>query len=148
MEDIRKLIIDEVLAKGHLMSLATLDDGGVWVSDVIYIFDDDLNMYWLSDVDTRHSKAILKNKDVAGSITVGDGHGGTNTGIQFSGVAEKIEGDPHELGAKHYKKRGKAVLPAGRGILEESESWYRLKPTFIDLIYEPLFGFEKRRYDV
>jgi hypothetical protein len=34
MNDIRKLIIDEVLAKGHLMSLATLDDGGVWVCHV------------------------------------------------------------------------------------------------------------------
>jgi hypothetical protein len=33
-EEIKKLIL-EVLEVGHLMSLATADEGGVWVSDVI-----------------------------------------------------------------------------------------------------------------
>ena len=36
----------EVLKQTHLMSLATVDDGGVWVSDVIFIYDDNLNIYW------------------------------------------------------------------------------------------------------
>ena len=43
-----KQLIQEVLEKGYLMSLATLDDGGVWVADVIYIHDDDLNIFWMS----------------------------------------------------------------------------------------------------
>lgn len=144
MEDIRKLIADEVLAKGHLMSLATLDDGGVWVSDVIYVVDDDLKLYWLSNVSTRHSKAILENKNVAGTITIGDGHDGKNIGVQFAGIAEKIEGDPYDLGMRHQAKKGKSAQEFGKGILKNGQSWYRIKPTFFDLIYEPRFGFEKK----
>lgn len=37
-------LIKEVLEKGYLMSLATEDDGGVWVSDVIYIYDEKFNI--------------------------------------------------------------------------------------------------------
>lgn len=40
-----KNLIKEVLDQGYLMSLATVDDGGVWVSDVIYIYDDNFNIY-------------------------------------------------------------------------------------------------------
>ncbi len=46
-KDIKQLI-KEVLERGYLMSLGTVDDGGVWVSDVIYVFDDDFTMYWMS----------------------------------------------------------------------------------------------------
>jgi uncharacterized protein YhbP (UPF0306 family) len=62
--DIKEKIL-EVLGKGHLMSLATVDNGGVWVSDVIYVYDDNLNIYWMSDPDVRHSQAIVKNSQVA-----------------------------------------------------------------------------------
>ena len=65
--DIKKLI-KEVLEKGYLMSLGTVDEGGVWVCDVIYIFDDDLNIYWMSKDFRRHSKAILINPGIAGTI--------------------------------------------------------------------------------
>ena len=36
-----KELIKEVLEKGYLMSLATSDGGGVWVADVIYVYDDE-----------------------------------------------------------------------------------------------------------
>lgn len=52
------------------MSLAVQDNGGLWVSDVVYVFDDNFNIYWMSDPDVRHSKAILVNLQVAGTITV------------------------------------------------------------------------------
>ena len=54
MERDIKRLIKEVLEKGYLMSLGTVDEGGVWVSDVIYVFDDEFNLYWISDPDTRH----------------------------------------------------------------------------------------------
>src|SRR3989344_7113140 len=101
-----KQLIKEVLDQGYLMSLATTDDGGVWVADVIYIFDDDLNIYWMSDPDVRHSKAILKNPKIAGTITVNNPKE-NNLGIQFEGVTEKIEGARHDLALKHFLKRKK-----------------------------------------
>ena len=33
---------------------------GIWVADVIFIHDDDLNVYWMSHPECRHSKAILE----------------------------------------------------------------------------------------
>ncbi len=93
MSDIRTLIKEEVLEKARFMSLATHDDGGVWVADVIFIFDDDLNIYWLSETKTRHSQAIIKNPNVAATITLTSKAGEPNIGIQFAGTAEKLEGD-------------------------------------------------------
>jgi uncharacterized protein YhbP (UPF0306 family) len=142
MEDIKSLIL-EVLEKGYLMSLGTHDDGGVWVCDVIYIFDEDLNIYWMSDPDTRHSKTVLKNPQVAGTITV-SGQGEDNLGIQFEGMAEKIEGMRWDLAKKHYAKRKKTEPKESDDVLQ-GDSWYMIKPKKIELIYERLFGFEKQK---
>ncbi len=138
-----KSLIKQVLEKGYLMSLATIDDGGVWVADVIYIFDDQLNIYWMSDPDVRHSKALLKNSNVAGTITVSD-QGEKNLGIQFEGMAEKLEGPRFDLAVKHYSKRKKPAPKEADDVLQ-GDSWYCLKPRKIELINEELFGFKKQK---
>ena len=89
MEEIKKLV-EEILSKGYVMSLATLDDGGIWVSDVVYVFDRNFNIYWISQVSTRHSKAIEENSKIAATITTSV-HGGKNEGLQIEGKAEKVE---------------------------------------------------------
>lgn len=142
-----KELIKEVLDKGYLMSLGVSDEHGIWVSDVIYIYDDNLNIFWMSDPDIRHSKAIQKNSRVAGTITVWNKPGEDNLGIQFEGIAEKIEGPRSDLAMKHYGKRGKEVP---KEVDEElhGNSWYVLKPNRIDLICEKLFGFKKQRIEL
>lgn len=141
-----KQLIHEVLGSGYLMSLGILDDGGVWVADVIYIYDDDLNIFWMSDLGARHSQAILKRPQVAGTITV-SGSGEDNLGIQFSGMAKKIDGPRFDLALKHYAKRKKPAPKETDDVLE-GDSWYELKPNKIELIHEKLFGFEKKIYDI
>ncbi len=141
---IRALIL-EVLEKGYLMSLATVDSGGVWVSDVIYIFDENLNIYWMSDPSARHSQAVIKNPQMAGTITV-SAQGEDNLGIQFEGIAEKIEGARYDLAIKHFAKR-KKPQPAETEDILQGDSWYVLKPKKIELICERLFGFEKQKYE-
>ncbi|OGZ63331.1 MAG: hypothetical protein A3C58_02950 [Candidatus Staskawiczbacteria bacterium RIFCSPHIGHO2_02_FULL_34_10] len=143
VKDIKELI-KEVLEKGYLMSLGTADDGGVWVSDVIYIFDDELNIYWMSNSNTRHSKAITNNSKIAGTITVNLPKE-NNLGIQFEGIAEKIEGPRFELAKKHYRKRRKPEPKENEDVLQ-GDSWYILKPKKIELICEELFGFKKQAY--
>lgn len=139
--DIKDLIKD-VLEKGYLASLATQDDGGIWVSDVIYIYDEDLNIYWMSDPDVRHSQAILKNPKVAGTITV-SGKGENNLGLQFEGIANKIAGHRFDLAKKHYAKRNKSEPKETDDVLQ-GDSWYILRPSKIELIAEEHFGFEKK----
>ncbi|HXK35449.1 MAG TPA: pyridoxamine 5'-phosphate oxidase family protein [Candidatus Paceibacterota bacterium] len=141
-----KSLIKEVLEEGYLMSLATVDDSGVWVSDVIYVFDDEFNIYWMSDSEVRHSQAILKNPQVAGTITV-SGLGENNLGLQFSGQAEKINGPRFNLAKKHYLKRNKPEPKEGDDVLQ-GDSWYILRPKLIELINEKLFGFEKRKLEL
>ncbi len=143
--DIKQLIL-EVLEKGYLMSLATVDSGGVWVSDVIYIFDEDLNIYWMSKDFRRHSQAIELNSNVAGTITV-SANGEDNLGIQFSGMAAKIEEARYDLVQKFYTKKNKPV-PAETGDFLKGHAWYQLKPEKIELICERLYGFEKQKLEL
>lgn len=147
MNNVQELI-NEVLEKGYLLSLATVDDGGVWVSDVIYVHDDQMNIYWLSQTNARHSKAISKNDRVAGTITVSNKPGEKNIGLQLKGVAEKIDGDILEIAVKHRQKRWKLAPTKPGEILDQGESWYRLRPKMIELIYEPLFGFDKPKIEL
>ena len=143
MENIRQLV-ESVLENGFLLSLGTVDPSGIWVSDVIYVHDASLNIYWLSHVEARHSKAIMVNPKVAGTITISNNPGALNIGLQIDGIAEKVEGDILEIATKHRVKRGKAPPSKEGEILDSGESWYRLKPTKIELIHEPLFGSEKK----
>jgi uncharacterized protein YhbP (UPF0306 family) len=145
MNDIKQLI-KEVLEKGYLMSLGTHDNGGVWVSDVIYIFDDNLNLYWMSDPNVRHSKAILENNQVAGTITVNLPKE-DNLGIQFEGLVEKIHEPRYDLAKKHYTKRQKPEPKEGEDILK-GDSWYMVKPRKIQLICEKYFGFNKQTLEL
>ncbi len=143
--DIRQLI-QEVLEQGHYMSLATIDSGGVWVSDVIYIYDDDLNIYWMSDPEVRHSRAISSDNRVAGTITA-SGIGQDNLGIQFEGVAIKIDEPRYDLAVKHFTKRNKPAPTEDEDILQ-GDSWYMLQPKKIQLTHEKLFGFDKQTEDL
>ncbi|OHA91262.1 MAG: hypothetical protein A2758_02240 [Candidatus Zambryskibacteria bacterium RIFCSPHIGHO2_01_FULL_49_18] len=141
--------IREVLEKGHLMSLGTIDDGGVWVSDVIYVYDDDFNIYWMSDPDVRHSKAILKNSQAAGSITISNKSKESNLGIQFAGKVEQLEGVQFNLSTKHFSKRGHPMPSMSEVVNFLSEDrWYKLTPARIDLIDEEHFGFDKKSIDL
>jgi len=136
-------IIREILPKGHLMSLATVDDSGPWVSDVIYVYDGALNLYWISDPETRHSKALLQNPSVALTITVSNRSKEPNEGLQIAGTAEKLVGKQYELAKLHWLKRGKEP-PLEDSDYLEGELWYKITPKLIDIISEPLWDFNKQ----
>ncbi len=143
-QDLR-LLIQEVLEQGYLMSLATADSSGVWVSDVIYIHDEDLNIYWMSDPEVRHSQAVDQNNKAAGTITV-SGIGEDNLGIQFEGDIERIDGPRYDLAVKHFTKRNKPVPEEEEDVLQ-GDSWYMLRPKKIQLTHERLFGFDKQTHE-
>lgn len=125
------------------MSLGTTFDGNVLVSDVVFTYDDNLNIYWMSDPDVRHSQAILQNNKVAGTITFSTKSKMPNFGIQFTGIAEKIEGERYDLAKKHFKKRNHPE-PAETDDVLDGDSWYMLTPENIGLIDEENFGFKKQ----
>lgn len=140
-------LIKEVLGKGYLLSLATTDSSGLWVCDLVYVNDDDLNIYWMSGKNTRHSLAILNNAHVACSITANN-PGEENKGVQISGIAEVVEGNPEEIAKKQIIKRNKEGKLTVENILPPGHSWYKLTPKMIDIIYEPLWGFKKEKIEL
>lgn len=146
MKELRELV-KSILEQGYLMSLGTFDKNGVWVSDVIYIHDDDFNLYWLSSPKTRHSQALRKNRKVAATVTVSNNAGEDNVGLQIEGTAEELKGNNLALATKHRLKRKKNP-PIKDGEVEEGESWYCLRPAKIEVIYEPSFGFEKKIFNL
>jgi uncharacterized protein YhbP (UPF0306 family) len=146
--DIKEKIL-EVLSKGHLMSLGTLDEGGLWVADVVYVYDDDFSIYWMSSPDVRHSKAVINNGQAAGSITVSNKSKESNLGIQFSGKAQRLTGIQFELLAKHLAKRGYPApeLSQAKKLLD-GDRWYKLIPAKIDLIDEENQGWDKKTIEL
>lgn len=139
MEDLNKLA-QQLLEQGKLIHLGTNDDGGTWVSPLIYIHDDRMNVYWLSMPHVRHSKALEATPAAAASIMV-ETPDHKAAGLQISGTVELADHD--ETIAKNYL--AKYHLPDDH--IDNDHRWYKLSPTFIDVIYEPLFGWAKKKIE-
>ncbi len=134
-------LIKELLKEGYLLSLASIDASGPWVSDVIYIADNEFSLYFISRIEFRHSKAFLKNQQAAGAITVREKPEGQSTGLQLAGTVRVVNSIPAPaLRAYTRKRNGSSALWQ----LAEGEAWYKFTPSTIDLIYEPLFGYTKK----
>ena len=143
MPDLRALA-KEILNDGYLISLGFADSEGVWVSDVVYVSDDDLNIYWISKTDTRHSKALERNAAIAGTITAVE-KVDAERALQIAGTAEKVEGPLFDLEKKHRAKRGMNMPTEPGEILKEAHYWYKLTPTRIELIHNEHFGWDRQR---
>lgn len=142
-------IIDSVLDKGYLLSLGTVDDGGVWVADLIYVHDSDFNIYWLSRADARHSKALERNTEVAGTISLSNDPAEKDIGLQLTGFAENFDVFLPEMTIEYIRKRRRPQIRDAMEILKSGKlSWYKLKPRRIELIYEELFGHEKKILEI
>ena len=92
--DVRQLIV-EYLTEAKLMQIATVSEDQPWNCTVTFVCDKNLNLYWISKLDTRHSEEIHKNKKVAAAISVKFSDL-TIVGMQVEGDAELIE-DDHEI---------------------------------------------------
>jgi len=85
-----KEIVHDFLSKHKLMTIATYGEYP-WIASVYYSYDQDLNIYFLSDPNTLHCKQLKKNPHIALSIvdshqTVSD----LKKGLQVYGKAEEI----------------------------------------------------------
>lgn len=144
MKDLIQKLAQDVFDKGYFLSLATMDDGGLWVSDVFYVADEEWNIYWLSAHDTRHSKAIEQNSVVAGTITITTTPQELSEALQIAGHAEKVEGKLNgEIEKLFLQKRGKEKKAEAERY-NGGQSWYKFTPTKIRLSHQETFGLEKQ----
>ncbi|MDO8269464.1 MAG: pyridoxamine 5'-phosphate oxidase family protein [Candidatus Levybacteria bacterium] len=97
--------IQDYLSKVQMMQLGTSQSNQPWVTTVYFVSDINLNLYWLSDPEKRHSKEIEKNSKVAGTFVLPQLYGEKVRGLRFEGEARRLTGDENINGVMIYKSR-------------------------------------------
>lgn len=87
--DVEKTI-REYLPQVIHMSLATCVNNKPWVCEVHYVYDDELNLYFRSKPNRRHSQEIADNPNVSGNIVTQHLLEEAVRGVYFEGVAEVL----------------------------------------------------------
>jgi len=82
------------LTSQKLMTIASRDEKSVWVANVYIGVDENATIYFISPEDTKHSKMILKNPDVAFSVAWFDPKNHKNRkAVQGLGVCRLAENE-------------------------------------------------------
>lgn len=139
-----------ILDKNSLFTISTLDvrTKNPCSSSAYYSFDDDLNLYFWTDPNAKHSKNIEKNSNVA--VNIFDSHqawGSLLKGVQMRGVARVVTKKELLIGGALYLKRFPNVSQYVKKILDFhskkfQSKMYKIEPTWIKLFDEELFGKE------
>lgn len=132
------------------MVLATSLKNIPWAAVLVFGHDENFNLYWMSNVDTRHSLELEKNPHVAATITKEPTGQGQDKGLQIQGTARKLaEEEVLPAAREYFAKRGTPHMPTTleeANELAEGRSWYMLKPEKIFVIWVPLFGYERKEF--
>ena len=91
-------LIRQYVKDGRMLQIATVNGDQPWSCIVYYASDENLNFYWISKLDTRHSQEIAKHSKVAASIPI-KFDDLTVVGVQLEGDAKLVE-DPSEIKEK------------------------------------------------
>lgn len=145
-----RLLIESILSQSRDLVLATAQSNIPWAAELVFGHDGDFNLYWISDIDTRHSRELKKNPKVAAVITVQPAGEIKNRGLQIEGVARELKEEEIVGAAREYfAKRGTPHMPKTLeevNKLTKGRSWYTLKPSKIYILDEALFGYDRKEY--
>ena len=134
----KKHVLD-FLKEQKQMSLATYGDFP-WIATVYYTFDNDLNIYFLSDPSTLHCRQIAKNNKVALAITNSNQNiNKPKRGLQISGVAEQLSSAEKVTLALKMWKQYLDVRDPKLTYKAVKNSMYRIVPKRIKLFDQELF---------
>lgn len=135
-----------ILKDSYLLSLATLDEEGVWSTILAFVHDEDFNIYWMSEPNSRHSKAIKINPKAAVSLSSTSKPEDNNMGLQIVGSVQELSGDLPELHSLYFNKKNELLHAPRHEVQGFVEKWYKLIPERIDVTYEPEWSFIKKTY--
>src|SRR5581483_8516064 len=86
-----KALIYKYLKDVKLMQLATTVNKQPWICSVWFCADKDLNIYFFSSINRRHSKEILKNNKVAAAFALPQTPKDKPRGLQLQGTASEVK---------------------------------------------------------
>lgn len=131
--DVEKTIREYLPNIIHL-SLATSRENKPWICEVHYAFDDELNLYFRSTPQRRHSGDIALNYFVAGNIVTQHLYGEKPRGVYFEGQAEMLKdvGEHHPAFLALSQRFGST-----HAILEEAktENGHKFYKISVDTFY-------------
>lgn len=140
-----KPLVAEVLRDGFAVNLGVADGAGPWIAPVVYVLDDELNIYWISVADCQHSRAIAANPSIA-AVVIATHDTDKERALQMSGRAEKVSGPLFELEQRLQGKRGMPIPQSPGEILTDGYEWYKFTPDRFELTYNTLFGYDRQTY--
>lgn len=130
-------VVRQHLPQVNVMQLATTLHDLPYLCTVHYYSDEDLNLYWCSKLESRHSQEIKQHPNVAAYVLAHE-----NTSEEDYVIGMTIAGKAELVGAKIDPKIAKAYakkLDHGPDFVEQlandETAWkfYRLKPSSIVL---------------
>lgn len=124
-------IIRDFLTTAQLMHLGTTHGGKPWVTPVYFAADIELNLYWLSRRNRRHSIEIGNNSHVGGSIVIPVNYGEKVRGLQFEGEARQLDGQDADAGRNIYSSKFWIVEDRVMSAIEggDPQVCYQIRPS-------------------
>ncbi len=144
MKPADKKLLLSYLKKHTLMSIATFDKKP-WIATVYYVFDNNLNLYFVSPPSSEHCQALENNDQVACSIAdSGQIASSQKTGLQVRGKASKVSSWKK---VKWMLKMFYRINPEAKEILNIENMKkrvvrsrvYKIKPTRFKLFSDALY---------
>lgn len=103
-----KSLVQEILSTVKQMVISTCKDNKSWSATVLFAFDDNLNLYFFSAENRRHSREISENPSVSGAISREHTKGlkePSHRGVQFQGECKLAKADEVKNAYNLFKKR-------------------------------------------
>ncbi|MEZ5564510.1 MAG: pyridoxamine 5'-phosphate oxidase family protein [Gammaproteobacteria bacterium] len=133
------------LISGHsTITLATVHEHMPWAAAVFYASDNDLNLYFVTDLKTRHGRDLHHNAQVAGAINHDVETWNEVIGLQVDGRAFVLEGEERLSALAYYLAKFPDVQRLFEKPRDQNEKviadrlqrapFWRLTPAWIRLI--------------
>ncbi len=128
------------------MVVASHDEKDVWVANVYFGVDDEATIYFISPADSRHSKMILKNPNIAFSIAWFDPNNHQNRkAVQgLGGCRPAYSEEEIKIGVKlhnqNFPEFKQLITPAWVHNNEWGSKVWVLKPSYMKYWDDEIYG--------
>lgn len=152
IEKAKKIILENIY-----MTIATATkDGRPWISPVFFAYDENYNLFWVSNKDSLHSNLIKDNPQIAIVIFNSQAPEDEGDGVYFESIASVLEDDIEikqamELLSKRVTKDEFRIKKIGEVTSDGIWRIYRATPTKISKLTKGEFinsQYVDRRIDI
>jgi uncharacterized protein YhbP (UPF0306 family) len=95
-------LVQTYLADSEIMQLATVADGQPWICTVHFAADQDMNLYWMSLRNRRHSQEVAAYANAAVTVVKSEED---RQAIQMAGKAFELVGEEAKVADQVYAAR-------------------------------------------